>query len=47
MVERLIVALTKDGYIKPINIFVKVLPDLDQGAKIVGFMNEIMDQSFL
>ena len=29
MIERLIVALTKDGYIKPINIFVKVLPDLD------------------
>ena len=43
MIERLIVALTKDGYIKPMNIFLKVLPDLEQGVKVVGFMNEITD----
>ncbi len=41
--ERMITALTKSGYIKPFSIFIKTLPDLDQGLKVVGFLNEITD----
>ncbi|KAL4466115.1 hypothetical protein ABPG74_004352 [Tetrahymena malaccensis] len=43
-IERTVMCLNKNGYIIPTSIMVKVLPNLDQGIQIVGFLKEIDNQ---
>jgi len=40
-VERVIMSLNKSGYIVPSTLMIKVLPNLDEGIQIVGFLKEI------
>jgi len=34
-------SLNKSGYIVPSTLMIKVLPNLDEGIQIVGFLKEI------
>ncbi|KAL4485750.1 hypothetical protein ABPG72_012290 [Tetrahymena utriculariae] len=43
-IERTVMCLNKNGYVIPTSIMVKVLPNLDQGIQIVGFLKEIDNQ---
>lgn len=39
--ERVVFPITKNGYIVPCSLMVKVLPNLDEGLKVVGFLKDI------
>jgi len=39
--ERTIFPLTKHNYVVPCTLMIKILPNLDEGIKIVGFIKEI------
>ncbi|EAR83935.1 PAS domain S-box protein (macronuclear) [Tetrahymena thermophila SB210] len=43
-VERSVMCLNKQGYIVPCTLMIKVLPNLDDGIQIVGFLKEIENQ---
>lgn len=38
--ERIIFPVNKHGYLVPSNLMIKLLPELDKGIKVVGFLNE-------
>ena len=40
-VERLVFPMKKAGYIIPCTILIKVIPNLDEGIQIIGFLKEI------
>lgn len=39
--ERLVFPMTKAGYLVPCTLMVKILPNLEEGIKIVGFLKDI------
>jgi len=39
--ERLVFPLNKDGYIVPCSLMIKVLPNLDEGIRLVGFLKDV------
>ena len=39
--ERLVMALTKEGYIVPCTLMIKVLPNLNEGISLIGFLKDI------
>lgn len=43
--ERLVFPLTKKGYVVPCTLMIKVLPDLTNGVRLVGFLNEIENEN--
>lgn len=40
-VEKTVLALNKQQYLIPCSLMIKVLPNLDEGIQIVGFLKEI------
>lgn len=45
--ERLVYPLNKEGYIVPCSLMIKVLPNLDEGIRLVGFLKDVdKDGSF-
>lgn len=45
--ERVIFPNNKNGYLIPCSLMIKVLPNLDDGIKIVGFLKSIDNSSQL
>ena len=45
--ERMVYPQNKNGYIVPCTLMIKVLPNLDEGIRIVGFFKEIDDSAEL
>jgi len=43
--ERLVFPLTKKGYVVPCTLMIKVLPDLTNGVRLVGFLNEVENEN--
>ena len=39
--ERLVLPQNKQGYLVPCTLMIKVLPNLDEGIQIVGFLKDI------
>ena len=39
--ERLIMPISKQGFIVPCTLMIKILPDLDEGIRIVGFLKDM------
>lgn len=39
--ERLVLPQNKQGYLVPSTLMIKVLPNLDEGIQIVGFLKDI------
>lgn len=39
--ERLVLALNKEGFIVPCTLMIQVLPNLKEGISIVGFLKDI------
>lgn len=39
--ERLVLCQNKAGYLVPCTLMIKVLPNLDEGIQIVGFLKDI------
>ena len=39
--ERMVFPLDKDGYIVPCSLMIKVLPNLDEGIRLVGFLKDV------
>ena len=37
-------ALDKNGYIHIVSLFIKILPKLDNGIEIIGFLNAVPPQ---
>lgn len=40
-VERLLLSQNKGGYLVPCTLMIKVLPNLEEGIQIVGFLKDI------
>lgn len=40
-VERVVFPINKRGYLVPCTLMIKILPNLEEGVKIVGFLKEI------
>eukprot|EP00331_Platyophrya_macrostoma_P019490 CAMPEP_0176470080 /NCGR_PEP_ID=MMETSP0127-20121128/40245_1 /TAXON_ID=938130 /ORGANISM="Platyophrya macrostoma, Strain WH" /LENGTH=784 /DNA_ID=CAMNT_0017864311 /DNA_START=1009 /DNA_END=3359 /DNA_ORIENTATION=- len=40
-IERIVFPITKAGYIIPCSLMIKILPNLDDGVKLVGFLKDI------
>lgn len=45
--ERIVYPQNKNGYMVPCTLMIKVLPNLDEGIRIVGFFKEIDDSAEL
>lgn len=45
--ERIVYPQNKNGYIIPCTLMIKVLPNLDEGIRIVGFFKEIDESAEL
>lgn len=43
--ERIVFPINKHGYMVPCSLMIKVLPNLDEGIRLVGFLKEVQ-QSF-
>lgn len=43
--ERLVFPLTKKGYVVPCTLMIKILPDLTNGVRLVGFLNEVENEN--
>ena len=39
--ERMLLAQNKNSYLVPCTLMIKVLPNLDEGIQIVGFLKDI------
>ena len=42
-IERGVMCLDKNGYLNMISLFVKILPKVDKGLEIIGFVNKVPD----
>ena len=40
-VERVVFPLNKEGYVVPCSLMIKVLPNLDEGIRLVGFLKDL------
>src|SRR5690606_30150303 len=39
--ERIVFPINKDGYIIPSSLMIKVMPNLDEGIRLVGFLKDV------
>lgn len=46
-VERFVFPLSKKGYVVPCTLMIKVLPDLERGVRLVGFLNDVENENTL
>jgi len=46
-IERIVFPVNKNGYIVPCTLMIKVLPNLDEGIRLVGFLKDIEKDSGL
>jgi len=44
-IERIVFPVNKGGYLVPCTLMIKILPNLEEGIKIVGFLKEIETES--
>lgn len=40
-IERTVLALNKSGYLVACSLMIKILPNLDEGIQIIGFLKDI------